>query len=178
MAAATTQSGGLIANEHPFSQSGAGRFNDSFFGNTIGMVARSDGRLGTFRSAFDGVRDLRKLEVWIRVAEVYNGANVPAGATGFLLGLESKNGAVAWVDSDGVGGLPRPLDRRAWDLNDSGKDRTKTMPKTLRFPIECFRTGRLPRRRFDPRQVQAMLLRLSRGDGRALAFDDAQIVQR
>jgi hypothetical protein len=84
---------------------------------------------------------------------------------------------VAWVDSDGVGGLPRPLDRRAFDLADSGTDRTKTMPKTLRFPIECFRTGRLPRKRFDPRQVQAVLLRLSRGDNRALAFDDLQIVQ-
>lgn len=177
MAAPTSQSGGLIANEHPFTQGGAGRFNDSFFGNTIGMVARSDGRLGTFRSELDATRDLRQREVWIRVAEVYNGANIPAGATGFLLGLESRNGAVAWVDSDGVGGLPRPLDRRAFDLADSGTDRTKTMPKTLRFPIECFRTGRLPRKRFDPRQVQAVLLRLSRGDNRALAFDDLQIVQ-
>ncbi len=179
MAAPTTQSAGLTANEHPFSQGGAGRFNDSFFGNTIGMVAQSEGKLGTFRSAFDAVRDLRKLEVWVRVAEVYNGANVPAGATGFLLGLESRNGAVAWVDSDGVGGLPRPLDRRVYDLGKYyATDKTKTMLKTLRFPIECFRTGRLPRRRFDPRQVQAVLLRLSRGDRRALAFDDLQIVQR
>ena len=36
-----------------------------------------------------------------------DGSNVPAGATGFKLGLEDKNGGRAWVDSDEVGGLPR-----------------------------------------------------------------------
>jgi len=98
----------LTADEHPFDQTSAGRFNDSFFGNTVGMVAKSQEKLGAFRSEFDKKRDLRKHQIWIRAAEVYSGS-VPAGATGFVLGLEDDKGVVVWVDSDGVGGLPRPL---------------------------------------------------------------------
>ena len=55
-----TQFGGLTADEYPFAQNTPGRFNDSFFGNTIGMV---------------------------------------------------------WVDSDEVGGIPVPFDRKAYDLD-------------------------------------------------------------
>ena len=179
MGAPTSTSGGLTANEHPFAQGLPGRFNDSFFGNTVGMVALAEDKLGTFRSKFDKDRDLRKLEVWIRAAEVYNGSSVPPGATGFLLGLEDINGVVAWVNSDGVGGLPRPLDRRAWDLTQwYATDKTKTMLKTLRFPIACFRSTRVPRKQFNAAKVRAVLLRLSRADKRALAFDDLQLVKR
>jgi len=104
---------------------------------------------------------------------------VPPGATGFLLGLEDINGVVAWVNSDGVGGLPRPLDRRAWDLTQwYATDKTKTMLKTLRFPIACFRSTRVPRKQFNAAKVRAVLLRLSRADKRALAFDDLQLVKR
>ena len=116
------------------------------------------------------------LEVWIRAAEVYDGASVPPGATGFQLGLEDDNGTVVWVDSDGAGGLPRPLDRRAFDLPRwYATDKTKTMPTTLRFPVGCFRPP--PGTKFDPRRVVAVRLRLGRGDGRALAFDDLQLVK-
>jgi hypothetical protein len=174
--APTTVAGGLVADEHPFRQAAAGRFNDSFFGDTIGMVADTKEKGGTFRSALDQPRDLTKLEVWVRAAEVYDGASVPAGSTGFQLGLEDDNGTVVWVDSDGVGGLPRPLDRRGFDLAQwYATDKTKTMPTTLRFPAGCFRppTGV----GFDPRHVVAVRLRLDRGDHRALAFDDLQLVQ-
>ena len=170
LAAATAQSGGLVADEHPFAQGAAGRFNDSFFGATIGMVAHSERNLGVFRSALDRRRDLRRNEIWIRAAEVYAGGAIPAGSTGFLLGLEDDQGTVAWVDSDGVGGLPRPLDRTAFD------SMTKSMPKTLRFPIACFKTPPKARKPFDPRRVVAVRLRLNRADRRALAFDDIQIV--
>ena len=177
MQAPTAQLAGLVADEHPFAQAAAGRFNDSFFGNTIGMVARSEGKLGTFRSEFDKRRDLRKRQIWVRSAEVYNGANVPAGATGFMLGLEDENGAIAWVDSDGVGGLPRPLDRRVYDLGKwYATDKTKTMLKTLRFPVSCFKSPPRSRKPFDPRRVVAVRLRMDRMDKRALAFDDLQIV--
>ncbi len=45
---ATAQSGGLSADEVPFAQApgggaAAGAFNDSFFGQTMGMVARPGG---------------------------------------------------------------------------------------------------------------------------------------
>ena len=174
--APTTASGGLIADEHPFEQGAAGRFNDSFFGATVGMVAQTKETGGTFRSAFDQSRDVTPLEVWIRAAEVYDGASVPPGATGFQLGLEDDNGTVVWVDSDGAGGLPRPLDRRAFDLPRwYATDKTKTMPTTLRFPVGCFRPP--PGTKFDPRRVVAVRLRLGRGDGRALAFDDLQLVK-
>jgi hypothetical protein len=179
MAAPTTQSGGLVADEHPFAQGAAGRFNDSFFGATIGMVAQSGARAGVFRSQFNRRRDLRRREIWVRAAEVYNGANVPAGASGFLLGLEDDQGTVAWVNSDGVGGLPRPMDRRAWDLTQwYAADKTKTMLRTLRFPIHCFKSPPRSRQPFDARRVVAVRLRLDRMDKRALAFDDLQIVLR
>jgi len=174
----TTQSGGLTAAEHPFAQGVPGRFNDSFFGNTVGMVAQSKGTTGVFRSAFDTARDLRGLELWLRAAEVYNGSSVPAGATGFSMGLEDDNGGVVWAASDNVGGLPRPLDRRAYDLAEwYATDKTKTMLKTLRFPAHCFKPVR-PRTRFNLRRVRAALLKLDRGDRRALAFDDLQVVKR
>ena len=178
MGAPTAQTAGLVANEHPFAQGTVGRFNDSFFGDTIGMVAKSEGKLGTFRSQLDKRRDLRKTHIWIRAAEVYNGANVPAGTTGFQLGLEDDQGTVAWVESDGVGGLPRPLDRRAWDLTQWYQaDMTKTMLKTLRFPVSCFKSSPRVRNPFDPKRVVAVRLRLNRMDKRALAFDDMQIVE-
>jgi hypothetical protein len=108
---------------------------------------------------------------------VYNGASVPAGATGFMLGLEDESGAIAWVDSDGVGGLPRPLDRRAYDLAQRyATDKTKTMLKTLRFPVSCFKSPPRSRKPFDPKRVVAVRLRMNRMDKRALAFDDLQIV--
>jgi hypothetical protein len=169
MAGPTTQTG-LSANEFPFTQ-GGGAFNISFFGNTIGMVAEPK-RTGTFRSQLDTRRDLGKKEVWVRAAEVY-AASVPVGATGFLLGLEDETGAIAWVDSDGVGGVPRPQDRRAFDLAKYGVDKSKTMPRTFRFPASCFNTQD---GRFDIKRIVAVLLSLNRGDKRALAFDDLQIV--
>ena len=175
MNAPTTQSGGLSADEHAFSQTGATRFNDSFFGATTGMVA-IHGKPGMFRSELDKVRDLRRLQVWIRAGEVYDMASVPAGGTGFKLGLEDKAGVVAWVDSDGVGGLPRPLDRKAYDLGNGYPDRTKTMPNTLRFPIACFKPPKGDKK-FDPAHVVAVWLRLDRRDKRALAFDDLQLVR-
>jgi hypothetical protein len=70
-------------------------------------------------------------EVWIHTAEVYNTTSVPAGSTGFEIGLEDTKGIIAWVDSDDVGGLPRPYDR--------GEGfGTKTILKILRFPGQCF----------------------------------------
>ena len=171
MGAPTMQIGGLGANEHPFAQS-SGAFNGSFFGNTIGMIARAK-RTGSFRSQLGRRHDLTRSEIWIRAAEVYDGSSVPSGTTGFIVTLEDANGVVASVDCDGVGGLPRPQDRRAYDLNQGDPDKTKTMPKTLRFPASCFKAKE---GRFDITSVVAILLTLNRGDNRSLAFDDLQIV--
>ena len=94
-----------------------------------------------------------------------------------MLGLEDENGTLAWVDSDRVGGLPRPLDRRAYDLGQwYATDKTKTMLKTLSFPVSCFKSPPRSHKPFDPRRVVAVRLRLNRMDKRALAFDDLQIV--
>jgi hypothetical protein len=171
----TAQAGGLTADEHPFTQSAPGRFNDTFFGNTIGMVALGKEAGGTFRSELDAPKDLNGLEVWIRSAEVFDGSIIPPGATGFQLGLETVPGTVVWVDSDDVGGLPRPFDRAPFDAlirqsDPQWPNTTKTMPKTLRFRAGCFSAGaKLP-------PVEAIVLRLDRGDQRALAFDDLDIV--
>ena len=173
LGAPTAQSGGLSADEHPFTRGAPSRFNDSFFGNTTGMVATSSETTGTFRSELRDPVDLSDREIWIRSAEVYNGRSIPSGATGFELGLEDASGSVAWVDVNAAGGLPRPFERRAFDLADSGIDHTKTMPKTCRFQGSCFAP---PRSRFRLDKVRAVLLRLNRGDRRAIAFDDLQIV--
>ena len=162
----TAQSGGLTADEYSFSQTGSPRYNNTFFGRTIGMVASSARPAGTFRSSLGASQDMRQREVRIRAGEVSNGGTPPAGATGFKLGVETTSGSVHWADSDGVGGVPRPFDRTAGTWSPT----TKTMPSTLRFPYACFKLERKAR-------IRAILLRLDRKDERALAFDDLEIVR-
>jgi hypothetical protein len=157
----TTQAGGLTADEYSFHQ-GAGAFNSSFFGDTIGMVAEGE-RNGTFRSALDRPVEISQREIWIRAAEVFEG-RIPPNATGFEVGVEDPGGTVSWVDVEDSGGLPRPFDRTGFDTL------TKTMLKSFRFPGRCF-TG--ARRKLE---IQAVWLRLGRGDGRAIAFDVLQIM--
>ena len=162
----TSQLAGMSADEYPFGQV-AGAYNSSFYGESTGMVVDS-GRAGRiFRSSLGRRRDLEKTEIWIRAAEVTDGSSVPAGATGFELGLEDDKGIQAWVDSDEVGGLPRPYARNAGMI--------KSMLNTLRFRGGCFL---VEQKEFELGRVEAILIRCNRGDERALAFDDLQIVER
>jgi len=165
-----TQLGGLTADEYPFSQGPFGRFNDSFFGNTIGMVTRSYETSGTFRWQLADPISLTDREVWIRCADVYDGIRAPATATGFQLGIESTTGNITWVDSDEVGGLPIPFDRRLHDLKRFAIDKTKTMLKTLRFSAHCLQMGH------EEELIQAILVRMNASYPRPLAFDDLQII--
>jgi outer membrane protein OmpA-like peptidoglycan-associated protein len=167
---ATAQTAGLTANEFDFSQAGASPFNGTFFGNTVGLVATTTAPAGRFRSALGAARDLTGKELWVRAAEVYDGASVPAGATGYKLGLEDDAGRVAFADSNDAGGLPRPYDRRSFDVAAGNPDFTKTILKTQRFPATCFQGA------FDVRKVRAVILQLDRGDSRAIALDQLQIV--
>jgi hypothetical protein len=155
----TTQSG-LTADEYPMSQTAAGPYNFSFYGDSIGMVAAPRRQNGTFRSQLPPGIKVAGKEIWIRVADVFDGG-FPAGATGFELGIELPGGTVKWVDSDDVGGVPLPFDRGG---------NTKSMLSTLRFPAHCFGLSK--------RQsvIRAVVLRLNRPTARALAFDDLQIV--
>jgi hypothetical protein len=167
---ATAQSGGLSADEFPFAQAPAGggapgAFNDSFFGQTTGMVARPGGPGRLFRSEIGG-KNLRKKEIWIRAAEVVPQQGVvPSGASGFRLGVEDVSGVTAFVDVDVVGGLPRPYPHPF---------STKSMLNTIRFKAECFKVGH---RRLNLGNVRALLIACNRTDERALAFDDLQIVR-
>jgi hypothetical protein len=119
-----------------------------------------------FRSELSRSEDLSELEIWIRAAEVTDGSSVPSGVTGFELGLEDTSGVRAWVDSDDVGGLPRPYARNPGMI--------KTMLNTLRFKGGCFQDEQ----EFDIQRVHAILIRCDRRDERAFAFDDLQIVKR
>lgn len=158
----TTQLSGMSADEFPFDQV-PGAFNGSFYGLSIGMVARP-GRPGrVFRSELKKVADLSKSEIWIRAAEVIDGFSVPTSPTGFELGLEDSNGLQVWVNSDDIGGLPRPYSRNPGMI--------KTMLNTLRFKIPCFKANKFKRDR-----IRAILIRCNRNDERAIAFDDLQIV--
>ena len=163
----TSQSGGLHADEYTFRHAaGSASFNSSFYGNSIGMVIEDKEVNGIFRSQLSEQTSIVENEIWIRAAEVFT-TSIPSGQTGFELGLEDKRGTVVWVDSDDIGGLPRPYDR--------GGSGTKTMLKTLRFPCSCF-TCINPT--LDVENPAAILIRTSRGDRRALAFDDLQIQRR
>lgn len=162
----TQQTGGLVANEHGFSQFAASAYNNTFYGNTTGMVAECEERLGTFRSQLANPTDIGGSGIWVRIAEVFNGTSIPASAAGFELGLEDANGATEWVDSDSVGGIPRPYDRIVDDPY------TKTMLKTLRFPAECFSE----RGKLDTQNVVAILIRCNREVNHPLAVDVLQIV--
>ncbi len=167
----TTQAAGLTAAEFDFQQGLLSSFNRSFFGKTVGMVAQTAAAGGLFRSQLPAAANLTNRELWVRVAEVYNGTSVPSLGTGYQIGVEDSSGSRSFADSNDVGGLPRPFDRRADDLARVGADLTKTMLRTHRFSPACFvRPG------FDITQVRAVLLRLDRGDGRAIAFDQLQIV--
>jgi hypothetical protein len=160
----TTQLLGMSADEFQFGQV-PGAFNGSFYGESIGMVVKP-GRPGRiFRSELKTTLNLLNAEVWIRAAEVTDGSNVPAGASGFELGLEDDNGARAWVDSDDVGGLPRPYARNPAMI--------KTMLSTLRFKVACF--SDTPK--FNVKKVEALLIRATRKDERALSFDDLHILK-
>lgn len=166
----TTQSGGLSADEFVFAQApsgggASGAFNDSFFGETIGMVARAGRTSRLFRSEVGG-RDLMNTEIWIRAAEVVaKQGEVPDGASGFQLGVEDANGVTAFVDVDMVGGLPRPY---------AHPFATKSMLNTIRFKADCFKVGN---NRLALSKVNALLIACNRSDERALAFDDLQIVK-
>lgn len=161
--APTQQLGGLSADEFQFHQ-GAGAFNGSFFGSSVGMVARPGGNGRLFVQDLAGKRDLTKMEIWVRVAEVFVGQTVSGDPTGFQLGLRDSNGVESWVDSDDVGGLPRPFPRNPATM--------KTMLKTLRFKSGCFAVNS----KVDLSSITTILLRCNRKDERALAFDDLQIV--
>jgi hypothetical protein len=152
---------GLTADEYGLSQFAANPFNSSFYGDTVGMVAVPKKKNGRFRSQLAKAPKLAGREIWIRVADVFQ-QNIAATVTGFEMGLELSNGTVHWVDSDDVGGVPLPFDRGS---------STKSMPKTLRFRVECFG---LTKRELS--SVRAVVLRLNRTKPRALAFDDLQIV--
>jgi hypothetical protein len=165
--------GGLTARKCALIKGSVSACNNTFYGNTRGMVASSSAATGGFRWELAGTTDLSGSEIRIRTAEVYNGSSVPAGATGFKLGLEDAKGRVAFVDSDAVAGLPHPYDRRADDMALFGDDFTKTMLKTLRFPTSCISRAK---KEFDVTQVRAICLRMDRNDGRTLAFDQLQIV--
>ncbi|MGH8627801.1 MAG: hypothetical protein ACREYC_21840, partial [Gammaproteobacteria bacterium] len=167
-----SKSGGLTADEYEFAKT-SGAFNSTFYGNTRGMVTQSSSASGRFRWELSGPQDLTGREIRVRTAEVYDGSSVPAGATGFKLGLEDARSKMGFVDSDDVGGLPRPYDRRSDDIATRGTDYTKTMLKTLRFPVACIVARAEPG--FDATKVRAISLRMDRKDGRALAFDQLQI---
>jgi hypothetical protein len=152
---------GVAADKYGMSQTAPNQFNHSFYGDSIGMVAVARERNGTFRSRLTGPTNLAGKEIWVRVADVFEGT-FPTAATGFELGLELPDRSVIWVDSDDVGGLSLPFGYGA---------RTKTMLSTLRFPVHCF----VPSKRRKP-VFSAILFRFNRSKARALAFDDLQIV--
>ena len=155
----------LGANEYHFINPTVGDFNDTFYGSTEGMVLNDQNTNSTFTLNFKEKIDLKAKEIWLRAAEVNNNGVLSSNPTGFQLGLKDGNGLTVFIDSDGVGGLPRPYDR---------PNAKKTMLKTLRFPVSCFKAAN---RRFKETDVVAVVIKCNRTSPQpALAFDDIQIV--
>jgi len=161
---ATQQLGGLSADEFQFHQ-GGGAFNGSFFGDSVGMVAKPGGNGRIFVQDLNGKRDLTGQEIWIRVAEVFQNQSPGSPPTGFQLGLRDSSGIESWIDSNDVGGVPSPFPRNPSTM--------KTMLKTLRFKAGCFATNS----KLNLSAITAILLAFNRRDERALAVDDLQIVK-
>jgi hypothetical protein len=157
----TSVSGGAVAEEYPF-EPVTSAFNSTFYGLTVGMILQSrEESGGDFRSEIRSA-DLRRREIWVRVAEVVDGGVAKSGVS-FDLGLEDENGSTGWISSAAVGGVPRPFDRPS---------SVKTMLSTLRFDPRCI--GR--RSRLDLARIVAIHLRPTAGAERHLAFDDLQLV--
>jgi hypothetical protein len=169
LARPTAQLGGLVADEFTFAQNepplplSPGQYNGSFFGRSVGMVARAGPTTRQFRSELPQT-EARDREVWIRAAEVFRDGR-PSGPTGFRLGLEDAAGQVAWLDCNDVGGLARPYFRNAG---------IKTMLQTLRFKAGCFAAAN---RALDLDRIVAVRLHCDRSDERDLAFDDLHMVK-
>ena len=172
-----TKFGYAKSDELPFSQAPKA-FNSSFFGNTMGLVVQRSSDKNQFTSPLKQPTDLTGKEIWIRCAEVYTGT-IPKDATGFKIGLVDKDNTTVFIDSDNAGGLPRPFDRKSDDekhfidpATKKGLNFTKTMLKTFRFPVDCFKIGT----KIKTDSIKAIVLHLDRADNRALAFDQWQIV--
>lgn len=164
LGAPTLQLGGMSADEFPFRQGAAGAFNNTFYGDSTGMVARAGGNGRLFVQELGGKFDLVNHEIWIRCAEVFGGGDNSGSPTGFRLGVRDSNGIESWIDTDDVGGLPRPFPRNMATM--------KTMLKTLRFHSGCLAANS----QLDLTSVVAILIHCNRRDRQALAFDDLQIV--
>jgi hypothetical protein len=188
-----TEQHNLDAFEQAFTASAGG--DEKFFGDTNGMIIRPVEQNGVFRSSLDEPRDLTDAEVWVRVAEVRSGdthfTQFP-DPLGFQLGMEDENCVVAWVDTDGVGGLARLFNRVKEDSGPRGWEGSKTVLNTMRFPSSCFQQQERewarrecedeadgePPPELDMTRIVAILIRYNRQDDRLLAFDDLQIVWR
>jgi Putative peptidoglycan binding domain len=169
---ATRQAGTLTATEAALSLvSPPTSPNGNYPGATRGMVATSPTAYGTFRSALPAAVDLTNREVWIRAAESYDGASVPAGATRFQIGVEDHRGQIAFVSS---GDLARPFDRRLDDLTNPFvlADHTKTVFQTIRIPQSCLT---LARPGVDMTRIAALVIRMHGPAGRRMVFDTLQI---
>ena len=146
----------------------------TYYGETGILTVSTKAIHGTYRTPISP-QSLHGLEVWLRAAEYYQPtASFPQTPTGFQVGIENAAGAIAWVDVDALGGLPRPYLRKVHDETYlKMADATKTMLETFRFAATRF-VALEPT--FDLNQVVAVILRFDRDDQREFLFDDLCIV--
>lgn len=148
--------------------------SDSYYGETAALLVASGNVHGTYRYALP-TNDVHARHLCLRAAEHYaRNSAFPPSASGFQVGLEDASGVTAWVDSDRLGGLPRPYFRKTHDLSKfRGLDITKTMPETFRFPSSMFVEVEPS---LDLSNIVAVILRFDRDDERVFLFDDIFIV--
>ena len=168
MGAPTDQLNGLVAEEVDHRQTNyygtcvAGE--STYYGRTTRMEAANTETNGEFRSELGAAYEIAKKEIWIRAAELHDPPDVPTDNVRFDLGVEWSTGAVTWVSSDDVGGVPAIYPR-----DDCGD---KTMLTTLRFPGGCFGEPR------EDGMFVAIRLRLpGEQQERKLVFDDLELIE-
>ncbi|MFN0217018.1 MAG: hypothetical protein ACKVT2_22400 [Saprospiraceae bacterium] len=154
------------------------RVNDTFFGDTKGMVAQAINIPSGVRSNLGSPKNLKNKEIWVRVAEVSNGTSIPPVPPVFLLGLQDNAKNIAYITSNDIGGLPRPFDRRSLNTGISHRrggtpiKPNKTMLKTMRFPTYCF-LNKNPILKLD--KIESIIISHVRPND-LIAYDQIQIV--
>jgi hypothetical protein len=134
---AVTQRDFALFGLFDFEQSAEHTYNDSFYNQTRGLVATWTQGAPRFVSAIPKGTDadMTGFDVLsLRIAQIADTLNQPIGDDfQFTIELVDANGATASFANDALGAVvPAPYAR---DLD------TKTMPRTVRMPLSCFRAA-------------------------------------
>ena len=151
---------------------GARTFNSSFFGNTVGLVVTTTAAAGRFRSALGAARDLTGKELWL---------GRPRSTTAPACRPGRRVTGSGWRTAPDGWPSPTPTMRAGCPVPTTGAPSTRGRavgPNEERSsrPSAFRPRASAPRAPSTCANVRAVVLQLDRGDRRAIALDQLQIV--